>query len=92
MRFSYSRKIENLNLGSAWCISASGEIDCPLLLSTNRGVLVILDRGVRENIDLQIKRVNSPHMIGDTFIEYIRSILEKYQIKKLIRINCGDSK
>jgi hypothetical protein len=37
------------------CICASGDAYCPLLLSTNRAVLGIFGKGVRENIDLQIK-------------------------------------
>jgi hypothetical protein len=57
------------------CISASGDAYCPLLLSANRGVLAIFDKGVRENIDLQIKIVQSPYMTRDIFLEYIRNVL-----------------
>jgi hypothetical protein len=56
------------------CISASGDADCPLLLSANRRVLSISDKGVRNKIDLQIEIVQSPHMTRDIFLEYIRDV------------------
>jgi hypothetical protein len=57
------------------CISASGDAYCPLVLSANRGILAIFNRGVRENIDLQIRIVDSPYMTSDIFINYIRTVL-----------------
>jgi hypothetical protein len=57
------------------CIFASSESCCCLVLFANRGVLVILDHEVRENIDLQISIINSPYMMGDIFIEYTCSVL-----------------
>jgi hypothetical protein len=57
------------------CFSASGNAEYFLLLSANRGVLAMFDCGVRENIDLQIKTINSPYTIADIFIEYLRNTL-----------------
>jgi hypothetical protein len=57
------------------CISASGDAYCPLLLFPSREVLGIYEKGVRENIDLQIKIVDSPYVTRETFTEYARSIL-----------------
>jgi hypothetical protein len=57
------------------CLSASGDAYCPLLLSPSRAVLEIYEKGVRENIDLQIKTVDSPYVTREIFIEYVHSIL-----------------
>jgi hypothetical protein len=57
------------------CISASGDAYCPLLLSLSRAVLRIYEKGVRENIDLQIKIVDSLYVTREIFIEYVCSIL-----------------
>jgi hypothetical protein len=42
----------------------------------NRGVIAIVDRGVRENIDLQIKIVDSPDMTRVIFTEYLRNMVK----------------
>jgi hypothetical protein len=58
-----------------YCISASGDAYCPFSLSPSRAVLGIYEKGVRENIDLMIKIVDSPYVTREIFIEYVCSIV-----------------
>jgi hypothetical protein len=56
------------------CISASGDAYCPLLLSANAAATAIFEKGVRENIDLQVKILNSPYVTREVFLDYIRGV------------------
>jgi hypothetical protein len=57
------------------CTSASGDAHCPLFLSANRAVLGLFEKGVCENIDLQIKILSSPYVTGESFIKYPGTVL-----------------
>jgi hypothetical protein len=57
------------------CVSASGDASCPLLPSASRDALSILDKGVRDKVNIQIKIVNSSDVRNTTFIDYLGRVL-----------------
>jgi hypothetical protein len=49
------------------CISASGDVYCPLLISSYRQAGSAFDRGIREGIDAKIEVRDSPYMTAELF-------------------------
>jgi hypothetical protein len=58
-----------------YCISASGDAYCPLLVSAKQSVLRPLEMGVRGGIDLGIKIAESPYVTKELFLEHLRNVM-----------------
>jgi hypothetical protein len=57
------------------CVSASGDAHWPLFLLASHGVLSRFDKGVRGNVNLQIKIVDSPYVTSEIYIDSLRRAL-----------------
>jgi hypothetical protein len=55
-------------------ISASGDAYCPLVISNDRRVLGIFEKGVRPGIDLRITIQTSPYITTELFEQYIQEV------------------
>jgi hypothetical protein len=73
LHYPASRKIRHQTL--VCCVTAAGDAYCPLLVSSDPAARAVLERQIRDGIDLQIKVSPSPYLNAEIFERYVDTVL-----------------